>query len=762
MTTRPQSAHLRRLLAVLVIVAVGGVVINSHLNMVGQRVPGCVQDIEGLPVRIRDVSAVAAQSRYRPVRVRVSAAVSVERRTPCVLQEGIELRLSWPSSMAAPQAGELWRVNTRLRPPAGFANPAGFDYERWLFSEGVSGTGYVRNGERIAAAPVPWDVRTRDRIRQFLMGEVAESWSPGSEGATTAADPPDSSSGTFRHGGVLLALAIADGSAVENEQWAIFRETGTVHLIIVSGLHIVIIAVLGAIPGFFIGRWVLLLSPVFPVRYAGVATGFAVALTYTALTGFEVPAVRAVICYAIGALVLVRARKVSPVHAFVLAFLLTLAASPLALLASGFWLSFAAVATLIAGQANAWRAPALAGKSRLFVSSQLLLSIGMSVWIAAFIGSVSITAPAVNLLVIPLVSAIVLPTLLAGCVILPLSEQLAEALVHVADFTLDVTLRILFAAAEPAAIMTPNAGWLLNFVAIAAAFLWVLPTCWRIRVLLTPLVLLPLLPPGPRLPFGEFALDVLDVGQGSAALVSTRNAVTVMDTGPRFPSGFDTGAAVVLPALANTAARRIESVLISHADVDHAGGAASLIPRTPNALVLQGEPVMRGVGCHGFPPWSNDGVLFVPLPKTELPGGEFGIGMNSNDRSCGLLVDNGVSAVLLTGDSGSAAETRLLRDLDADVFDRLVVVLVAHHGSLSSSSRSFVRRTHPRFALISAGRHNPYRHPHPEVVSRWQQAGARVEVTAEQGAIHWTSLTPDRLTTYRAEHPRYWRMPAST
>jgi len=146
--------------------------------------------------------------------------------------------------------------------------------------------------------------------------------------------------------------------------------------------------------------------------------------------------------------------------------------------------------------------------------------------------------------------------------------------------------------------------------------------------------------------------------------------------------------------------------------------------------------VLRGVSCHGFPPWSRDGVRFVPLPRADPTRAEFGARIKSNDLSCGLLVDNGVSAVLLTGDSGSLAETVLLRGLDAEVLDRIDVMLGAHHSCISASSRAFVPRTRPRFALISAGRHNPYRHPHPEVGARWQQAGPRVEVTAEQGAIH--------------------------
>jgi len=355
MTSCLQSERLRRLLVVLVFVAVGSVVIESRTDMVQRQVSGCSQDIEELPVRMLEVSSIEEEARYRPFRVQVSAAVLNQRPVPCDLKKGVELRLSWPLSMDSLQVGELWRVHARLPPPVGFANPAGFDYERWLFSEGIAGTGYVRSGERTGSAPVPWDVRTRARIRQFFLPLADRVGAPGSAEPTVAGDGPDGSHAPFRHGGVLLALAVADGSAVERAQWVLFRETGTIHLIIVSGLHIVIVAVLGAVLGLLIGRLVLLFIPTFPARYAAAASAFVAALAYTALTGFEVPAVRAVICYAIGAVVLVRARKVSPVGAFCLAFLVTLAASPLAVLASGFWLSFAAVATLIAAQADAWR-----------------------------------------------------------------------------------------------------------------------------------------------------------------------------------------------------------------------------------------------------------------------------------------------------------------------------------------------------------------------------------------------------------------------
>ncbi len=230
-----------------------------------------------------------------------------------------------------------------------------------------------------------------------------------------------------------------------------------------------------------------------------------------------------------------------------------------------------------------------------------------------------------------------------------------------------------------------------------------------------------------------------------------------MDSGPRFSSGFDTGEAVVLPAVASTAVREPDVVVTTHPDIDHAGGTEALVRAFPNVLLIGSDHASDVLSCQGFPAWRRDSVAFQLLPGDEFP--DFS---TANDRSCALLVDNGRHAVLLTGDTSDHAEMLLIRAARPEVLDRLKVVVVPRHGSRSSSSRAFVRRTRPRYAVVSAGRHNGYGHPHAQVVERWQQAGARVFSTAESGAIRWYSGSPSVLRTFRREALRYWRTTEST
>lgn len=758
MTTRA-GAGAWRLFTVLA--AGAGVLLWVLAAHVGHRagwVAPCVNTVSALMIRIESVDPAAPAARFRSTQVRTLVPHRVSGPA-CELAADLRLRLSWPVGEEPPEPGDVWRVDARLRPPAGFANPAGFDYERWLFSEGVAGSGYVRKAFRLSRSGAHWPVTIRQMVRDFLLGAPSEAGQVAGE----RANPP-----VWQHGGLLLALAIADGAAVTDSEWRLFRDTGTVHLIIVSGLHITLVTALGAIPGWLLGRLLLLRISAFPVRWCAAATGIASALGYTALTGYEVPAVRAVIFHAIGMVSLLLVRRIPPATVFFLAMGGTLVVMPLSVLSTGFWLSFAAVAILVAAEAAAWRAPGRWSPVPLFLRSQVLLSVGMVGWLALLVGSVSVTGPFINPLVVPLVSLAVLPLLLSGCLALPVSDALAAVLIGMADRLMGLTLALLDSAKNPPAWRTPVLDGDGMTVALIAGFLLVLPIHRRVRVLLVPIAMLPLLPSWQNLPAGEFTLDVLDVGQGSAALVATRHSVLVMDTGPRFPSGFDTGEAVVLPALADSPVREPAAVIVSHEDSDHAGGSAAILRAFPETLLFGSEPTRSiastpssatsaAVRCRGFPPWRTDGVRFQLLPGAGFP--EF---LDANDRSCALLVDNGEAAVLITGDTGSHAELLLLREIDAGTLRRLAVLVVAHHGSGTSSSRAFVRRTLPRFALISAGRHNPYGHPHPQVVARWQQAGARVLTTARQGALHWTSVSPGRVEGFREISPRYWRTTEST
>ncbi len=402
MTSKHSLGPARALLLCLVVIVVLLRVIDAHVDRRAVWVGAYAAESTRLSVRVESVDTAVSGVRYHTTLVR-TVTPDHEPRSQCTAEPGVRLRLAWPVTAVGPLPGETWEVLARIRPPSGFANPSGFDFERWLFSEGIAGTGYVREARRVALIEGHVLPQIRGEIREYLLAPAEE-----------AAEGEKNSAPRWQNGGVLLALALADGTAVSDTQWRWFRDTGTIHLIIVTGLHIVIVAALGAIPGLLIARWVVMFRVGFPVRWCAAATGFITALGYTALTGYEVPAVRAVIFYGLGVSALVLARRLSPATLFLLALLLTLFVMPLSPLASGFWLSFVAVAVLLVAETASWRAPTRLLSTQRFVRSQLMLSVALMGWLAALLGSVSVTGPWVNLVVVPVVSVVVLPLLLLG------------------------------------------------------------------------------------------------------------------------------------------------------------------------------------------------------------------------------------------------------------------------------------------------------------------------------------------------------------
>ena len=299
-----------------------------------------------------------------------------------------------------------------------------------------------------------------------------------------------------------------------------------------------------------------------------------------------------------------------------------------------------------------------------------------------------------------------------------------------------------------------------------------LPARWLGFVYLLPLLLVRPVPPAP----GAAVVTVLDVGQGLAVSVRTARHTLVYDLGPRYPSGFNTGAAVVLPYLRALGTRSLDVLVISHADQDHAGGLPGLVGQMPIARLLSGEPAelelelelepaaersVRAEPCHTGQHWHWDGVdfdLLYPPPGQQLEG---------NDSSCVLKVTAGGASVLLTGDASQAVEAQLIthhgQTLQAEV------LVAGHHGSATSSSRAFLQQVQPRWMIVSAGFANRYGFPAPAVVERAKRLGIPTLNTATTGAIEfrWPAapsaaellepprLLPPRLS--RQQRDRLWR-----
>jgi competence protein ComEC len=233
--------------------------------------------------------------------------------------------------------------------------------------------------------------------------------------------------------------------------------------------------------------------------------------------------------------------------------------------------------------------------------------------------------------------------------------------------------------------------------------------------------------------------------------------VLVYDAGPAFRSGSDAGAMAVEPFLRHRGLRQVDVLVASHDDLDHAGGAASVAGLVPVRRLVASGRALDTVGavepCRRSERWEWDGVTFEwlhPGPRRFE---------KDNDNSCVLRVQSEQHAVLLTGDIERLAEAELV---EQGQLARADIVLVPHHGSRTSSTPTFVSATRPRWALVPSGHRNRWGFPKPDVVERWQSAGAEVLVGSASGAIEF-ELHPERPIAppqlWRPSRRRLWRDP---
>lgn len=640
------------------------------------------------------------------------------------------LRLSWYKNPPSLAPGEVWRVSARLKRPHGMVNGTGFDYEAWLFRQGIQATGTVREGERMTAAPA-WAVDSlrmamRDRLAGMLVDEPAL--------------------------GLILGLTLGDRSLMTEPQWDDLIATGTNHLLAISGLHVTMIA--GLV--WALVRWLWARAPGlalrFPAPLAGALAGGLAALGYSLLAGFSVPTQRTLLMLLVVVAAMLSRRAIRVREVLGLALMFVLLWDPLSVLDVGFWLSFGAVALLVYAGSGRLARP---GWLRDATHAQLAVSIGLLPLTLLMFSRGSLVAPLANAVAIPLVTLLVTPLALAGSVLALLYEPLGHALLWIAARLLDGLMWLLhgMAGVSLSQWFPPDPGaW--AFLLALPAIAWVLaprgmPARWAGLVVLVPLAW----PQGPRPGAGELWLDMLDVGQGQAVLVRTAGHAMLYDAGPVSFGGFDAGAEVVLPVLRSLGVDRLDAVVLSNGDRDHAGGFAAIQSNRQVRRLWHGAGFDDGEACQRGEGWAWDGVRFVFLH----PDHDFS-SRKDNDQSCVLRIDGAGGSVLLTGDIERRAEQALM-DSGEDL--RATVLQVPHHGSKTSSGRGFVGAVEPEIALISAGYRNSFRHPRPEVVARWKEDGTEVFDTPACGRIQIRLAEGKRPEVHcaRTGWPWAWRVP---
>ena len=682
------------------------------------------------------------------------------------------------------QPGQRWRLTVRLKRPHGSANPDGFDYEYWLLEEGLRATGSVRPGADIDADPADDDApspepaaSTRklnafvwtaghvvERIRARLRDRVVTALTDGRPIAESAP-----------YAGVIVALIVGDQRAIAQSDWAVFNRTGIGHLVSISGLHVSMLAALGAWIVFAAWRRRPAWCARLPAHQAAAAAGVLVALLYCLLAGFGVPAQRTLYMIGVVAFALWTRRISSVSRVLCIALAVVVALDPWAVTGSGFWLSFSAVAAIFyvtsgrlvivpedeTRRHRSWRAMRTAARV------QWAVTLALTPLTLLFFNQVSLVSPLANAIAIPLVSFVVTPLSLAGAVLPTLLGAWLLRAAHGLVALLATGLQWLSAA--PIAVWsgpTPNA---FAFVCAMVGVVWWLaprgiPLRWTGALWMVPLFAWPPARPDAR----TVRITALDIGQGTAVLVETSDTNTLYDTGPTYSPENDAGSRIIVPFLRARGIATLDKLVVSHNDNDHSGGALSVlrsiaVKAVYSSLAFDSQIVRaspRHMRCEQGQSWSVDGVRFdllSPSPDVYLPREGKALA-KPNARSCVLRIEAEDRVVLLTADIEKPQEAAIVeRSRDALAAD---VLMVPHHGSRTSSTDAFIDAVHPSLAIVQAGYLNRFGHPRPDVLARYEARDIDVLRNDRDGAITVT-LRRDGITVdrYRASHRRYWYRP---
>ncbi|REE18038.1 competence protein ComEC [Paraburkholderia sp. BL27I4N3] len=719
------------------------------------------------------------------------------------------IQLSWITEDAPPpllEPGSRWRLTVRLKRPHGNANFGVRDAEATLLARNVRATGYV-------SAPAH-AVRLPGRARG--VGVTVDGWRAALRERidTVLADAP--------HRGIVVALAIGAQDEVSAADWLLMRGTGTSHLVAISGLHIGFVAGLaGWLAGAlwrrsgWIGRnWPLRL----PAQVVAVTGGALFAALHAALAGFNVPAQRALWMAGVVALAFISGRNVARSAVLAWALGLVLMIDPWAVVSAGFWLSFCAVAAILFAMSGrphvqaheqhrdepAEDGAAASRSSRLgsilrrrlrdagarlrsAAQVQFAVTVALAPLTVYWFAQIPLIGPLANAFAIPWVSLLVTPAVLAGVALPAPLDAHAWHAAHALLALLTVGLQALSGPAWTLWRLPQPDPWTL--AAAAVGVLWCLaPRGWPLRWA-APLTWLPLLIPAPSgPPHGSFRLTALDVGQGTSVLVETAHHTLLFDTGPG-PESTHAGERVVVPFLQAHGVTALDTLIVSHADSDHSGGAPAvqeaievhqMVAALAPSNALWSNARQRGaqtLPCAAGQHWQWDGVEFAMLWPDAGP-----LQGKPNAHCCVLRVSTLPVAAspppgrnhtepprmtaLLTADIEAPVERVLLaRDREAL---RAQVLVVPHHGSKTSSTEPFLDSIDPLIALFQVGYRNRFHHPNAGVFERYKarrielgrsdtDGAVRVEVSPAGGTNQAAGSTATvTLERYRDTQRRYW------
>ncbi len=600
----------------------------------GQRLAVIGPPIE--PAQTLTVTGVVVSlPEYRDGQARFDLRVDSVDEAETALASGDRVRVRWFGASQSPRPGERWRLALRVEAPHTRHNPGAFDSEGWRFRHGLRASARVQGeAEWLGQAPgglAAWRGRIGERVE------------------TAVSDIPRSA--------IIRALVIGDRGGMGPETWAVLTATGTNHLMAISGLHVGLVAGLVLLLGRGLWRLWPAATLVLPAQRAAIFPALLAAAVYALLAGFSVPTQRALIMLAVALLAAWHGWLATPWRVLALALVAVLVIDPLAALAPGTWMSFAAVAWIVYTLGGRLQSP---GKLMALAQVQWRLALGLAPLTLLFFDYVAWTGVFANFVAVPLFGLLVVPLALLGT----LAEGFWQA----------------------------GGTWLLRLAAWLVAWLWPLlealagvsgalpawpvPSTWRIALLVlalmlvlgpralpgrwcaVALVLVALWPPA-GLSAGALKVVFPDLGpQGWAVVVRSARGELVYDTGPPAWAGGHAGGRGLATMLAGQR-QRAGQLVISHADPGASGGWPRLAAwRADETAWWGGQAPWQPAGAQacvaGMSRRVGDMNLQVlhPPPDWDRPG-----------RSAACVVevrlDDG-PVLLLAGELGAAGQRRLL------------------------------------------------------------------------------------------------------
>ena len=637
------------------------------------------------------------------------------------LEDGVakdyRLQLSWSTPSELPQAGQRWQFSIKLRPITGVANPAAIHREALAMLDGVLLQGSVQT------EPAALKLDANTALRQQRITEIQQA---------TAA---------FESAPLLMALTVGE-KRFSAELWQGLQQSALSHLLAISGLHI------GLVFGWSL--WLLqgcgLREGRMVIRLALYGVSLAVALLYAWLSGFAIPTVRAAVALMILVLCKVQLRSFSYAQYWLLLTAVLLLVEPLLVLSKSFWLSLSAVAVIFM---LLWRSPpqqpGWRNKLLLFFRFHCFISVAMTLLSLLLFDGSSVLALLSNVVFVPWVSLIAIPVLMLTLLWQLLYLPGAAILWQLSDWLFRPLLKwLLWCSSQQGWWALPDVHW-LSMVTLALA----LTLCWfnRHRLFIGLLAIAAVITGSVVAAAPYWQLHVIDVGQGLSVLLQHGSRGLLYDAGPRYGDSSAT-ASSVLPYLRQRGIRQLDYLILSHDDSDHTGDYSLLIKHYPTSKIISDiGGIPDAVRCSQLPePYLDTQLQMLTIASPLLS--------TKNDQSCVLLINVDGWHILLPGDISQHAERLLLKQYPALSAD---VLLLAHHGSASSSQFDFLFQLSPLLALNSASLYNRHQHPSTEVLQRLSLLRIPMLNTASSGAIR-LDISPQQLVIrrYRQERIPLW------